>query len=319
MTEPIVTVSGAINWDILLYVSMFGRPGEEVPVSKIERVPGGKGANVAVAAARILGKGRCAMVGGIGVDEIGSKHLQVFQEEGVDTTWLTRFEEVESGQAYILVDERGENQINTYFGANIALRRKDADKAKDLLAKTRFLIVIDPPIEFAEALLSLSKEAIRIWSPGVRARSDRNAVVSHFWEINYLILNEHELFDISGSSNVSRFYENLIKDNPMLRVIITQGSRGATLYTPDTTYYEEGIDLRRLGLKVANTTGCGDAFVGAFVSHIALGTSEKRALKMANLAAALKASKYETRGSPMKEELDYYVKSLGWTEPETDI
>ncbi len=314
MGEPIVTVSGAINWDILLYISRFGKPGEEVPVSRIERVPGGKGANVAVAASRILGEGRCAIVGGIGSDEIGRKQIEVFQQEGVDTRWLTCFDGVESGQAYILVDEKGENQINTYFGANITLRKEDAERLKDLLAKAKFLAMMDPPIQFAEALLSSAEKATKIWSPGVRVYSDRKAVILHLKEIDYLVLNEHELLDLSGEIDTFKSLRKLIEEHPTLKVIVTQGSRGVTLYKVDTTYTEEGIDLGRIGLRVANTTGCGDAFVGAFISHLAMGMSERSALRMANLAAALKASRYETRGSPTRRELDHYRRMLGWQE-----
>jgi ribokinase len=123
MNETVVAVCGAINWDINLYVRRFGNPGEEVPVNRIERVPGGKGANVAVAVAKILGKGKCAMLGGVGNDDIGDKHIKIFDHDGVDSKWLIRFKEVESGQAYILIDGKGENQINTYFGANMEIGR----------------------------------------------------------------------------------------------------------------------------------------------------------------------------------------------------
>jgi len=310
MEDPIVAVSGAINWDINLFVSRFGRPGEEVPVPKIERVPGGKGANVAVAAARILGKDECAMVGGIGNDEIGNKHLQIFSEEGVDNRYLIRFKEVESGQAYIIIDKKGENQINTYFGANIALKTADAEGIKELLFKIKFLVIMDPPIDFTGKLLSLSKNAIKLWAPGVRVYSDRKFVISRLGDINYLILNEHEMFDISGLTDIAKVYEELKENNPNLRVIVTQGSKGVSLYTPSDTCFIEGIDLRRLGLKVVNTTGCGDAFIGAFVANLALGLPEKSALEMANLAGAIKASRFETRGSPTRKELDNYYKEL---------
>lgn len=313
MESPIVAISGAINWDINLFVSRFGRPGEEVPVPKIERVPGGKGANVAVAAARILGKGKCAMVGGIGNDEIGDKHLQIFSEEGVDNRYLIRFNEVESGQAYILIDEKGENQINTYFGANIALKAVDAENIRDLLAEIKFLVVMDPPVGFTGALLSLSKNVIKLWSPGVRVYSDKEFVISRLCDVNYLVLNEHEMVDISGLTDIPKVYEELKENNPDLNVIVTQGSKGVSLYMPRDKCFVEGIDLGRLGLKVVNTTGCGDAFIGAFVANLALGLSEKSALEMANLAGAIKASKFETRGSPTRKELKYYHRQLSIT------
>jgi ribokinase len=310
MNGPIVAVCGAINWDINLYVKRFGSPGEEVPVPRIERVPGGKGANVAVAVARILGKGKCEMLGGIGNDEIGKKHLEEFEREGVGSRWLTTFKNFESGQAYILIDEKGENQINTHFGANIAFKVKDVERIRNLLDKIEFLAVMDPPIAFTEGILKLAKNATKVWSPGVRVRSDRESVTSLLKYIDYLVLNEHELLDISGITDISKVYLELEENNPKLRVIVTQGSKGVTLLTPSAVKLVKGIELKKIGLKVVNTTGCGDAFVGAFIANLALGSTQESALQMANLAAAIKASKYETRGSPTKSELEYYRKRL---------
>ncbi|MGD0330705.1 MAG: PfkB family carbohydrate kinase [Nitrososphaeria archaeon] len=310
MNGPILVVCGAINWDINLYVKRFGSPGEEVPVPKIERVPGGKGANVAVAVARILGKGKCEILGGIGNDEIGKKHLEEFEREGVGSRWLTTFKDVESGQAYILIDEKGENQINTHFGANIALNVKDVERIRNLLDKIEFLAIMDPPIAFTEGILKLAKNAIKVWSPGVRVRNDRKSVTSFLKYIDYLVLNEHELLDLSGVTDMSKVYRELEENNPKLRVIVTQGSKGVTLLTPSEVKFVKGIELKKIGLKVVNTTGCGDTFVGAFIAYLVLGAPQESALEMANLAAAIKASKYETRGSPTKSELECYRKKL---------
>jgi ribokinase len=250
------------------------------------------------------------MLGGIGNDEIGKKHLEEFGREGVGSRWLTTFKDVESGQAYILIDEKGENQINTHFGANVALKVKDLEKVWNLLDKIEFLAVMDPPIAFTEGILKLAKNATKVWSPGVRVRSDRKSVTSFLKYIDYLVLNEHELLDLSGVTDMSEVYRELEENNPKLRVIVTQGSKGVTLLTPSEVKFVKGIELRKIGLKVVNTTGCGDAFVGAFIACLALGSPQESALEMGNLAAAIKASKYETRGSPTESELEYYRKQL---------
>ena len=87
--KPNVASIGAINWDISLYVPKIAGPGEEVVVKRIERIPGGKAANVAVAVARLLGRWKCAIVGGVGDDEIGRAHKEIFEKEGVGMVWNT--------------------------------------------------------------------------------------------------------------------------------------------------------------------------------------------------------------------------------------
>jgi len=118
-------VIGAINWDINLFVKEFPRGGEEVVVTRIARVPGGKAGNVAVAAARLLGRGRIALIGGLGKDSIASEHVRIFEQEGVVVSGLKFNENIESGQAYIVIDGKGENIIHTYFGANASVTPED--------------------------------------------------------------------------------------------------------------------------------------------------------------------------------------------------
>jgi len=112
---------GAINWDINLFMGRLPRTGEEVPVHEIQRVSGGTAANVAVAAARILGPGRVAFLGALGGDDIAERQLAILDEEKVDASAVLRVLDEESGQAYITIGADGENEIHTYFGANLRL------------------------------------------------------------------------------------------------------------------------------------------------------------------------------------------------------
>lgn len=112
-------VTGALNWDIKLFVGHLPKSGGEVVVDRIERVPGGKGGNVSVAAARILGPRCVALMACLGKDEVGRKQVSILKEEGVDTTAVQVLDRVESGQAYITVDEKGKNVIQTHFGSTL--------------------------------------------------------------------------------------------------------------------------------------------------------------------------------------------------------
>src|SRR5207245_9992568 len=100
-----MTVIGALNWDINLFVKHIPKPGEEVVVTRIDRVPGGKGVNVAVAAARILGSSRTALISSLCSDETGKTQISILREEGVETGGLREIDSVDAGQAYSTVDE----------------------------------------------------------------------------------------------------------------------------------------------------------------------------------------------------------------------
>lgn len=293
----LVASAGAINWDISLFVQEIGKPGEEVVVERVVRVPGGKAANVAVAVARLLG--RSAIIGGVGDDEIGRRHIEIFKSEGVLTDGLIIFHGVESGQAYILIDRNGENQINTYFGANAMLRAEHVKEVEPLLSKLSFLVLMDTPMDFGRALVEKCRSPI-LFAPGVRTIKDRNGVMELARRVDYLVLNEHELRNLFGGVEGARGLG--------IKVIVTMGKRGAALYGPDRTIRVEGVDLEAKGLKVVNTVGCGDAFIGAFAAFKALGSDDEEALEMANYAGAYKATKAETRGSPTMESLMRFVK-----------
>ena len=106
-----VITCGAINSDIKLFVKRFPKTGEEVPIKQIGRVPGGKAANVAVAAARVSDPHAVAIFGGVGNDEIGKEQIDLLKKEGVVTDGIKIVNNIESGQAYIVIDEGGQNMI----------------------------------------------------------------------------------------------------------------------------------------------------------------------------------------------------------------
>jgi sugar/nucleoside kinase (ribokinase family) len=98
--------------------------------------------------------------------------------------------------------------------------------------------------------------------------------------------------------------ETFGKVAPKMRILVTLGSRGFAFYQNGKLAKTKSVNLAKLGRKIVNTTGCGDAFVGAFAAYKILGLSDADALKHGNMAAALKASKPETRGSPTRKELE---------------
>jgi len=310
--RPIVASAGAINWDVNLFVKMIPKAGEETPVNRITRLPGGKAANVAVAMARLLGENRSALIGALGNDPIKDEHLKMFKKEGVVTSGITLVPSEESGQAYIIIDEDGQNVISTHFGANAMLNPallKDKG-VREILRSIKMLVVMDAPLEFARALLSKSAGIgnINLWSPGVRTLGGLKAMKKMLSLTNFLVLNEPELLNLTDAHSTEEGYRSLKKENDSLNLIVTHGKDGAMLITPDSKIKESGIDLGSIGKKAVNTVGCGDAFIGCFAAQLVNGSTPAKALKMANFAGSFKATRFETRGSPTSSELSSFVK-----------
>jgi ribokinase len=305
---------GAINIDVSLFVEDFAEVGGEVPVKRIAIVPGGKAANVAVAAARILGPGKAALIGCVGDDEIGSAHLKDLRGEGVDTSGVMVLKGVGSGRAYLIIDERGRNSIYTFFGANAMLSPGDLDRPSiaRILEDSSIIVLMDPPLDVSEKAIGISRERGKriLWDPGVRSRLGLAELGRLLRGVDYLILNEVEAVALSGSNDPMGAIPRILGAAPSLRVILKLGARGCLLASSRGVAEVPGVDLDRIGLKPVNTVGCGDAFLGAFSASLAMGMDELEALERANYAGAFKASRPKTRGSPRLEELESFIRAV---------
>jgi len=301
---------GAINWDINLFMERLPRVGEEIPVGEIQRVSGGTAANVSVAAARILGPGRVAFIGALGDDEIGRTQLLILRDEGVDHSGVEIVEGEESGQAYITIGSRGENEIHTYFGANLCLTRQSLQDPSrlGLIRGSKVVVIMDPPLETAESLAGLCQEAgvTVIWDPGVYAELGVEALSSTLRHVDYFILNHVEYENLVGTSDPALVSDVLNRENRGLHGIIKRGSQGCVICGGDLRepISVGSVPLEMLGKTVVNTVGCGDAFIGAFAASKVHGYEDIEALKRGCAAGSFKATRKETRGGPTNEELE---------------
>jgi ribokinase len=300
-------VIGAINWDINLFIKRFPGPGEETVVERITRVPGGKAGNVAVAAARLLGANQSAILGALGNDTIASEQVRIFKEEGVVTSGLKFSQGEESGQAYIVIDEQGENIIHSFRGANSSMRPEDLDNPtrRDLISATSIVTIMDPPFETS---VKLARQAKRLgktvaWDPGVKSELGIKKLGDLLENVDYVAANETEIANLTGTKVPGEAARRLIKVNPKLKAVTKLGAKGCMLYHGREKIVCKGLDLKSRGLKVISTVGCGDAFLGAFVAALSEGRSDREALEWGNCAAGLKATRPETRGSPDRETL----------------
>ncbi len=270
-------------------------------------MPGGKAGNVAVAAARLLGPSQVAILGSLGSDSVASEQVRKFEEEGVMTSGLKFNQGMESGQAYTVIDELGENIIHSFRGANSAITPEDLDDStrRELISTASVVTIMDPPLETS---LKLAKEAKRLgkivaWDPGAKSELGITRVKGLLENVDYVAANESEIANLTGTKIFRDAARKLIKFNPNLKAITKMGAKGCILHHGMERIVCNGLDLKSRGLKAVNTVGCGDAFLGAFVAALSEGRSDREALEWGNCAAGLKATRQETRGSPDRETL----------------
>ena len=306
-----VLICGAINWDTTLFVERLPNAGQEIPVMRVASEPGGKGANTAVAAAKILGNNSVATIGMLGVDDIADRQLRILQDQGVDTTLIWESDKLLSGQAYVIVDKNGENMILTYQAANLAFTADFVESSKVLSAieESGMVIVIDPPLDVAAALIVNSKGRGKtvIWAPALLTNYGFSVLEQYIRDVDYLILNQQEaksLTSIHDGIQACTNISNVISG----KVIVTLGHEGCILCSGGKGKKISPFHLSLSGLNVASTAGAGDTLVGVFGAFKVKGFDDERALYLANIAAALKTTREETRASPTYEEIQRYVK-----------
>ncbi len=312
--RSMLVVLGAINWDTTIFVRKFAEPGEEVPVKSVEESPGGKGANAAVAAARILGPNKVAIIGALGDDATSVILRRSLRAEGVTNNGIAIVRGTPSGRAHIVVDGHGGKIIHTLFGANEKLRPDHLQSlgTKMALSSAGTVLLMDVPVPVALAAARKAKEvgASILYSPGVRSALGVKALEEVLGLAEVLVIDRSELSNLSGPRDPVGAASDLQLMFPGMAVVATLGPLGCVVVLHGNRSVLPGVDLADLGLKAVNSTGSGDAFLGAFTSYRMLGRPYLEAAQMGNLAGALKATKTETRGSPTRVELERTMEAL---------
>ena len=311
---PQILVCGAINWDTTLFVENFPNPGEEVHATKVISVPGGKGANTAVAGAKILGTNNVGIIGMLGADSIAENQIKILQNEGIDTSLIFRHDGILSGQAYVIVDREGENVILTYQAANLAITPNHVEQPKVLSAidNSSTMIVIDPPLVTAGSLITHASEAGKrlIWSPALLTSYGISGLQKYLRSVDYLILNQQEARSLTSVNDGIEACGKLSNSLSGINVVVTLSDKGCVLSTNGRSMIIPPLDLTSSSnLKIVSTVGAGDAFLGAFSAFKIKGFEDAEALYLANVAAAVKSSREDTRASPTFEEINRYAYS----------
>lgn len=253
-----VVVIGGLNMDLFVQVQRLPQPGETVAGDSLLRAPGGKGANQAVAAARM--GAAVVMVGRVGRDSFGRELKRSLRDEGVATRSVHTSSARSTGAALIEVDEHGENSIAVATGANLEVLNDDLPR--------RAIRTADVVSAALEVPLGTIAEAFRLARLG-GARTVLNAApaqpipVALLQLTDVVICNEHELGVMLGQ--VVRSGEEAVAARALRGfaeqvVVVTLGERGALAVLGDQTVEQPAFTVRSI-----DTTGAGDAFVAGFV------------------------------------------------------
>lgn len=296
-----VTIVGSYNVGLTMNVPRFPVGGETIMGQGFAEGPGGKGSNQAIAAARLGAKS--SFVGKIGRDQYGDQAIEFWESGNVDTTHVTRTADTHTGVAFIMVNEDGENEITVAPGANNALDSDEIQTASDTIRDsdcllTQLEIPDEPLIEAAEVAVDASVPVILNPAP---ARELPSSLLAN---TTYLTPNESEALMLTGrdpDADVS--HQQLARELIELgveAVVMTQGAAGALLVTD-----EQMISVDAPSVSVADTTGAGDAFNGAFAVALAEGVSLKDAVRFACQAGALEVTKKEViPGLPHRDAVE---------------
>ena len=289
-----VFVLGSINQDFVLKVERRPEPGETVTNAELSTGNGGKGANQAAAAA-LLGAS-VTFLGRVGDDEFGGPLVRALEEKGIDASLIEAVPDRSTGAAFITVTPDGENAITVAPGANRSLTPEDVEAAAEEIQNSTVTVAqMEIPPETVQRAVEVADEA------GGRALVNlaphREVPRELLERLDPLVVNEHEAAFLLGVSRVEGV-EGALDAAPKLlslgprSAVITVGENGAV--------FSDGASTEHLPapkVKVVDTTGAGDAFVGALATRLARGDSLGEAVAYAVRAGAAAVTNEGAQGA----------------------
>ena len=295
-----IIVVGSSNTDMVVKCKKLPSPGETILGGTFLMNPGGKGANQAVAAARLNGK--VTFVAKTGFDLFGDQAIHLFDAEGIDTKFIIKDTKNPSGIALIYVDENGENCIVVAPGSNAALSAYDIkDAVFDNDITDVYLMQLEIPVSTVEYVAQkVAGKGNRVILNPAPARQLSNDLLGSL----YLITpNEVEAELLTGirvndAATAAKAAEKLMNKG-VRNVIITMGAAGAFLLTEKISKMIQVVPV-----KAIDTTAAGDVFNGALAVAISEGKELEEAVKFANIAASISVTRMGAQSStPYRKEI----------------
>ncbi|MFF5568616.1 ribokinase [Streptomyces sp. NPDC012623] len=271
-----IVVLGSTNMDLVAYAARAPRLGETVTGRAFRTVPGGKGANQAIAAARAGGE--VAMIGAVGDDEYGALLRHTLEASGVDTD-LLRTAEGPSGTAHVVVDDEGANAIVVIPGANGTVTHLAPGEESVIATASALLLQLELPLDavLAGALAARRHSVRTVLTPSPAQPLPPELLGA----VDLLVPNEHEAATLTGIADVRMSAEALLRQVP--EVVVTLGAAGS-LYAARGA---EPVTVPAPRVRAVDTTAAGDTFVGVLAVALGEGRPMTDAMGRASAAAAL--------------------------------
>ena len=298
-----ITVVGSLNMDLVVRTPRIPRPGETIIGSDFHTIPGGKGANQAVAAAKLGAE--VSMIGRVGADDFGKALLANLNSVSVNSDLVRQDSSAATGIALITVEDSGENNIVLAQGANMKLSVEDVETTGEIIDRSDMVLLqLESPLQVVEATLRLAKRrgVITVLNPAP-AQSLSEEVLRY---VDILVPNETETglltaLPVETFSQMEEAAEQLRRIG-VGTVILTLGERGAFLCSADGNQLFPAYKIQPV-----DTTAAGDAFVAGFAVALAERGSLLEAVPRGNAAGALAATKFGAQPSlPTRAEWERF-------------
>jgi ribokinase len=300
-----ILVIGSLNADLVVRAPRFPAPGETIQGQDLATLPGGKGANQAVAAARL--GANVAMTGRVGKDSFGSALIENLKQNHVDVTHVVRDDVAATGTAVIVVDSQGQNSIVLSPGANGKVT--SADVEPDSFSDAKLLLLqLEIPLETVLSAARYAKEkGLRVLlnpAPACLLPDELIALA------DFVLPNESELSLLTGQAvsdvRSAETAGRALVAREAKNVIITLGANGALIVNKDGAKHVPSFNVR-----VVDTTAAGDAFIGGFAVALLHGKPLEDAVQYACACGALAVTKFGAQPSlPTAEEVEELLLKL---------
>ncbi|AXA90191.1 ribokinase [Massilia sp. YMA4] len=295
-----IVVIGSINMDLVLRVPRMPMPGETLSGGAFRTIPGGKGANQAVACAR-LGRSAVAMIGCVGDDAFGATLRAALAADGIDVDHVSVLPGVATGVASILVDADGQNSIVIAGGANDQLTPAHIDAALPLLARASIVVLqLETPLDTVRHAIAtaygMGKTVVLNPAPAARLPAGLLA------QVDYLVPNEIEAAMLLGAAASDDHAGSAAALRAMgcRNVLVTLGAQGVHAALADGSR-----DCPARAVTAVDTTAAGDTFIGGFVAALAGGADPASAIDLGQRAAAIGVTRHGAQTSiPYLNELE---------------
>jgi len=295
-TKKRILVIGSSNTDMTIKAPRIPVPGETILGGEFKMGPGGKGANQAVAAARLGGD--VTFVCKVGRDVFGEKALEGYRADGINTDY-TLFSDKPSGTALILVDDQGENIISVAPGANGDISVDDIESIRPVIEQADFVVFqLEIPVEAVVKAAEIAHKAgaYVILNPAPACSLPEEI----YRNISLITPNQTEIALLTGISGDNEAAIIKLTQMGVKDVVLTLGSKGSAVWTG------EGVDIvPALKVKAVDATAAGDTFAGALAVALSEGKTLKQAAEFATSAAAMTVQKLGAQASiPYRKEIE---------------